>query len=356
VAGWACYTGDGAAVASFTGTGNGYATIAVDATRDTCNIWWAVIRRRVSERLDLNLLRDPRFRLRIEARIRVSHAPRRVNLHLNTQRTTDFHTHLTEFDIPDTSDWHLISMTTRGFDARPGDSVYGQLALMDWGLGRYRVDVDSFRVGIVDIPSAGPDHGTQVPYHPPVADPRSMKFHIRVSDDATVDRAHPGTCINNWSSGETILLTVSHAQYVILRWDLSRVAGRSVDGSGLLEIFTHSLQRSPEFDKDFGMVRIVEILGGSPEWNQRDVTHESFTRNASAEPVLNEQMIIDVPVREKRGSTTLATIPRPVLQRMINGTTRGLALLPLGAVVASFYAMENDGGARAARLHFDVRP
>jgi len=67
---------------------------------------------------------------------------RRVNLHLNAQRTTDFHTHLMEFDIPDTVNWHTISFNIHNFDAKPGDRVYGQLAIMDWGLEKYRVDVN----------------------------------------------------------------------------------------------------------------------------------------------------------------------------------------------------------------------
>jgi hypothetical protein len=41
--------------------------------------------------------------------------------------------------------------------------VYAQLALMDWGLGRYRVDVDYVRVDVVDAAAAGPDLGEPVP-------------------------------------------------------------------------------------------------------------------------------------------------------------------------------------------------
>ena len=170
VQGWAFFTGDGSAVMNFQNSGKGHATISVDASKDTRGIWWALIRRRVSTNMNLRLLAIPAYALRIESRIRVSHAPRRVNLHLNTQRTTDFHTHLMEFDIPDTVRWHTISMTTRAFDAVPGDTIYGQLALMDWGLEKYHVDLDYFRVDIVKADSAGPDKGTLVPYHPPVPD------------------------------------------------------------------------------------------------------------------------------------------------------------------------------------------
>ena len=91
--GWAYFTGDGAAVMDLRQE-EGFASIRADATKDRRNVWWALIKRRVSEDLDLGHLKEPGYELRIEARVRVSHAPRRINLHLNTQRTVDFHTHL----------------------------------------------------------------------------------------------------------------------------------------------------------------------------------------------------------------------------------------------------------------------
>jgi hypothetical protein len=356
--GWAFYTGDGSAVVDFARSAEGIASVTVDATKDRRNIWWALIRRRVSDSMDLRTLKTPGYALRIEARIRISHAPRRVNLHLNTQRTTDFHSHLMEFDIADTSDWHTISMTTPAFDAVPGDSVYGQLALMDWGVGRYRVDLDYFRVDIVKVDSAGPDRGTQVPYHPLPGEPGSFTQHIVVRHDGMIDSEYPDVRFNEWSCVEdtdrSVLLTVHGSQDVILRWDLRSMNGQTAAGSGLLELTTFSLQRIPPLTKDFGMVRITEIIGGDPAWDQEGVTYNSLCRGQPLQRVLNEQMIIDVPVAERRGRATLATISRPVLQRLIDGTTRGLAVRPLGAVNASFYALENNGGAFGAKLHFSV--
>ena len=358
VHGWTFFTGDGSATMNFAQSGRGYASIGVDAKKDTRGIWWALIRRRVSENMDLNLLSKPGHALRIQARIKVSHAPRRVNLHLNTQRTTDFHTHLMEFDIPDTANWHTISMTSHHFDALPGDSVYGQLALMDWGLERYRVAIDYFRVDIVNPDSAGPDKGVQVPYHPPIPDPGAFAHHIPAAQDGMIDRDYSDTNFNNWSSldetGRTTLLTASGAQFVILRWELGTFAGRRVDGAGLLELTTYALQRAPDKVKDFDMVRITEIMGGDRKWDQKMVTYNSLCMGLPLREVLNEQMIIDVDVAGRRGGTTLATISNPVLQRMIDGKTLGLAIRPLGAVNASFYAMENQGGKLSPKLHFTL--
>jgi len=356
--GWAFFTGDGEATMDFQ-QDDGFASILVDAAKDKRNIWWALIKRRVSADLNLNLLKKRGFELRIEARIRVSHAPRRVNLSLNTQKTVDFHTHLMEFDIPDTTSWHTISMITHDFEAEPGDMVFGQLALMDWGLGKYRVDVDYMKVDIVNAALAGPDKGVQVPYHPPIPDPNTFTKKIKVVQDCIIDVQYPDMNFNDWFAQEkrekVKLLTVSGTQFVIMRWDLSAFAGRRVAELGLLELTTHSVQRCFDDIKDFGQIRIVEILGGEPNWKQETVTYNSLSQGQSIDSVLNSQMIIDVGVVEGRDSKTLITISKPVLDRMIEGKTLGLAIRPLGAINASFYAMENKNGKFSPRLLFNLQ-
>jgi hypothetical protein len=357
VTGWTFYTGDGSATMDFQ-QGDGYASILVDATKDRRNIWWALIRRCVSKDFDLSRPAKSNYEFRIEARIRTSHAPRRVNLHLNTQRTTDFHSHLMEFDIPDTMNWHTISMTTHDFDAKPGDRVYGQLALMDWGLEKYRVDLDYFKADIVNVDSAGPDKGVQAPYHPPVPALATFAHHIAVAQDAMIDLEYPDMNFNNWHIQEdgnrTGLLTISGTQFVIIRWNLSAFAGKRVAGTGLLELTTHTLQRTSDYLKDFGMVRVVEILRGAPGWTEKDVTYNKLCQGQPLNRVLNSQMIIDVEVASERGDKNLITISNPVLQRMIDGKTLGLAIRPLGAVNASFYAKENQVEDFSPKLHLNV--
>ncbi|HEX9974118.1 MAG TPA: hypothetical protein VGD14_18760 [bacterium] len=355
--GWMFYTGDGSATMDLQQR-DGYASILVDATKDQRNIWWALIRRCVSANFDLNLLSKPDYQFRIEVRIRVSHAPRRVNLHLNTQRTTDFHSHLMEFDLPDTVNWHTISMTTNNFDAKPGDNVCGQLALMDWGLEKYRVDLDYFKVDIVNIAAIGPDKGTPVPYHPPIPELKSFAHHIKVAQDGMIDLEYRDMNFNDWYSldgGEKVtLLAASGTQIVILRWDLSKFAGKQVMGTGLLELTTFSAQRSFAIRNDFGMVRVVEILDGDPNWDQQEVTFNTFCQGQSLNQVINSQMIIDIDVNEKHDGQNFITISNPVLQRLVDGKTLGIAIRPLGAVNASFYAMEYNDGNFSARLHFNV--
>jgi hypothetical protein len=354
--GWSFFTGDGEATMDLVPGEGGHASVIVDATRDRRGIWWALIKRRVSEPLDLSLLARPGNELRIQARVRTSHAPRRVNLHLNTQRTTDFHSHLMEFDLSEPGTWEAISMTTRGFDARPGDTVFGQLALMDWGRDRYQVDVDDFRVDVVQAATAGPDVGQAVPYHPPIPDPEAFGISVDAVA-AVVDREHGDLNLRGWGAGpedrREPLLTVGGTQMVILRFDLAALAGRRVAGSGLLELTTHSVLRAPSELEELGQVRVVEILGGDPAWSPDTVTLDSLCRAQPVDEVLNSQMIIDWPVAPEPGARTWFTISRPVLQRLVDGRTLGLAIRPLGAIVASFRAGdERDGG--VPRLLFDV--
>lgn len=356
--GWSWFAGDGEAVMNFSESGIGYSTITVDATSDKRGIWWAVIKRCVSGNMDLAGLSEPRAELRIEAKVKVSDAPKRINLSLNTNRTTDFHSNLMEFDIADTSDWHTVSFTTSGFDAAPGDTVYGQLALMDWGPGKYRVDVDYFKVDMVDSDTAGPDKGVQVPYHPPLEPAFAFANRLPVVQDGMVDVCYPDMPVGNWSvtnGGDTTrLLTVDGERLVLLRWDFSRYAGRIADGAGMLELTSHSVLRSTDYDKDFGMIRVCEITGGDPSWNGRSATYNSFTSGEASDRVINSQMIIDVPVNPVDGGTNLIAISNPVLQRLIDGRTLGIAIKPLGAVTASFYGREGFGGTAGAAIYFNV--
>jgi hypothetical protein len=353
--GWLFFTGDGTATMDLRQGGPGYASVFVDATHDKRGIWWALVERNVEATLDLALLRAPGHELRIEARLRVSHAPRRVNLQFLTQRTTDYHSHLMEFDIADTDQWHTISMTTHGFDAGPGDTVIGHLALMDWGLEQYRVDLDYVKVDVVDAATVGPDLGEPIPYHPPVADPERFHERVRVAADATIDLENTDVNLNDWSEGAARLLAVDGTHHAMLRWDLTRYAGRTVAGSGLLELTTRSVARKAAFVKDFGLLRVVEILAGDPAWDQATVTTDSLCRGQPLNRVLNTQMILDWPATEGEGGKTHLTIPRTVLQRLVDGRSHGIAIKALGAIDAAFYAMENDSGREAPRLLFDVQ-
>jgi hypothetical protein len=357
--GWFFKAGDGTATMDLRQGGPGYASIFVDGTTDKRGIWWALIERKVSDNMDLTLMQKLGHEFRIEARVRSSHAPRRINLQVLTQRTTDYESQLMEYDIPDTDNWHTFSMTTRSFDARPGDTILGHLALMDWGLEKYRLDIDYIKVDLIDAARAGPDKGEAVPYHPPVADPKSFSQRGQVVADSSIDIENTDVNTNDWyvedATGNKVnLITVDGTHYVILRWDLRKFAGKKVAGHGLLELTTYSVQQKAERIKDFGIVRVVEILGGDPNWSQTTVTTDSLCHYQPLNRVLNTQMIIDWPITEGEGKKTYLTIGHPVLQRLIDGKTLGIAIKPLGAISASFYSLENENGKNSAQLYFNL--
>ena len=244
-AGWGFLTGEGQAVMDLV-QGPGIATVTVDATKDARNVWWAIIVRQVSGAIDLARLARPGFELRVEARVRTDTAPRRVNLSFNTQKTTDFHSHLMEYDLAEAGTWYTVSLTTRGFEAGPGDTVNAQMALMDWGRGCYRVDVDYFKVDVVEASNAGPDLGPPVPYHPPVADPASFALALPVTADLTIDLDEPGVNLDDWTiadgGGTVRVISAGGTRVALLRWDLGALAGKKVAGPGLLELTTRALE------------------------------------------------------------------------------------------------------------------
>jgi hypothetical protein len=353
---WTFFTGDGRATIEFR-QGDGYGSLLVDATKDRANIWWALIKRNIAPYIDVKRLSEPGHELRLEARVRLGEAPRRVHVQANTQKTTNFDEFLMEFDIPDTG-WHTISWTTRGFRSEPGDAVNIQFAITDWGLGQYRADLDYFKADVVDAGHAGPDLGEQTPNHPPVPDPGIFHERVPVSHDSMIDLRFPDVNLNGWHSvdgdSKIPVLTVNGAQFIILRWDLGAYAGQRVSRAGLLELTTHTLHVAVTEPEEFGQVRVTEVLGGDPQWDQRSVTLESLLCGKPMDEVLNPQMIIDERVAGQRGGRTLVTISRPVLQRLVDGKTLGLAIRPLGPIDATFYASEHERGARAARLLFNT--
>ncbi|MDN4502510.1 hypothetical protein QX776_08855 [Alteromonadaceae bacterium BrNp21-10] len=361
VAGWQTFTGDGNAQLKFLPM-DGFARMQVDATKDQHNIYWTIIKRDIAQSLDMEKLKSPDYELRVEARVRPSHSPRRINFMINTQRTTDFHEHLREYDLGQNADWQIISMTTHNFDAVPGDQVNIQLGVTDWGSGEYYLDVDYYRAQVVKVKNAKPDVGEPLVYHPPTPSLETFKQHVNVTQDATINSAFPLVNFNNWTSDNARVLTVSAGQYPVLRWDLQSFRGQKATGAGVLELTTQSVQKGGDYigalGEDFGIefdkVRVFEILGGDENWQQNSVTFANFTQGKDLQSTINGQMIFDTEVAEANGKT-LVTISRPVLQRILDGTTRGLLLQPLGALEVSFYDSEHGDGSQAPKLYFSTR-
>jgi len=360
VAGWQTLTGDGNAQLKFIPM-DGFARMQVDATKDQHTIYWTIIKRDIAQSLDMEKLKSPDYELRVEARVRPSHAPRRVNFMINTQRTTDYHEHLREYDLGQTADWQVISMTTRNLDAVAGDQVNIQLGVTDWGPGEYHLDVDYFRAEVVPVKNAKADLGEPLVYHPPIPALETFKQHLKVQHDATINSAFPLVNFNNWTSDNTRVFTVSAGQYPLLRWDLQSFRGQKANAAGVLELTTQSVQKGGDYrgalGEDFGIefdkVRVFEIFGGDENWQQQTVTFKSFTQGKDLQSTINGQMIFDTEVALAQGKTQV-TIPRPVLQRLLDGTTRGLLLQPLGALEVSFYDSEHGDGSKAATLHFST--
>lgn len=362
---WLQVTGDGTPTMTVEQK-QGFIRYKVDATTDKHGVWWTFIKRDVTSSLDLEKLKDPAYELRVEAKVRGSHAPRRVNFMINTQRTTDYHEHLREYEIGNTSDWHTISMTTKNFDALPGDTVFVQFCVTDWGPGQYFVDVDYYKAEVVRRDEAGPDKGEPLIYHPPIPDIKSFNHHLPVAHDSVVHLDFPEVNLNDWrvqeQSAPVRVLSIDAKQWAVLRWDTTKLKSHKAEGPALLELTTHTLAMGGNYiggmgkdlGEEFPRVRVIEILGGDANWAQEQVTYDSLTQGAKYEDVFNTQMVIDLELAQRRGDKAYFTLQRPVVQRMLEGKTKGLLIRPLGAMSATVYASES-GQLNAPTLHLNAQ-
>ena len=361
ITGWTTLTGDGQATMKLIPQ-DGFVRLEVDGTKDRHNVWWAITKRDVSGFLDMHKLEDPAFELRVEVRVRASHAPRRANIMINTQRTTNFHKQLREYDLSDT-EWHTISMTTQDLDAVNGDELNVQIGITDWGLGVYHLDIDYYKADIVKVDTNAADLGEPLVYHPPIPNVDTFSHHLSVTHDALINADFPKVNFHKWTEAEERVLTISAQQWAILRWDLDQNENARADGAAILELTTHSIAQGGDYISAYGedlgiefdKIRIVEILGGDPHWDQSSVTFQTFAQGEALEKLVNGQMIFDTELAKERGGKTYATIPRPVMQRLLDGTTKGLTIRPLGALDASIYDSEEAGQRFAPTLYFNTR-
>lgn len=356
--GWATLTGSGEATISFRQEAH-HGIVEIDATKDKRNIWWAVIKRAVSPSLDRSALGNPGKALRVEAKIRLNNAPRRVNLSLNHARTKNFHADLAEFDIPDTG-WHVISFTDKTFDATPEDEVFAQMALMDAGRQRHRIEIATFKVSVVDSATAPPDVGEPMPYRPPL--PVAYANRVAVAQDAIIDSAWPDVNLRDWTElnpDEGTLgvkvLSVSGTQIGILSFDLSRFKGRRADGWGVLELTTSSAQWAPTNLEEFGYLRTVEIKDTAPDFVRDKITWNGLFGGGPELDVLNGQLIYDIPPALERAGRTRIAINPAVMGRLLSGETKGLAIYPQGALNASFASSQAPDQNARPTLSFNVK-
>lgn len=355
VSGWNWFTGDGEATMTFIQE-KGFATIVVDGTNDRRNIWWALVKKEVTDAIDVSLLSKPGYGLRIEARVRPHVAPRRINLYMHTSRPSnhDNHDNLMEYDLPKANEWKVVSLTSAGMDVQPRDKIFAQLSLMDWGNEVYKIDIDYFKVDVVAMKETQADLGEPIPYWPPLADPAGFSHSLKVSDDAIIHLKYPEVNMNTWqdATNNENIITVNDQQWILLKFDFSQVKGKRMADAGQLALFTYNVQKSTSDIEEFNKIRITEIIDGA-DWQEETVNLEKLLNNQPVSQVINSQMIVDAEVNTQKGSATMVTISRPVMQRLMDGTSKGIAITTLGGINASFYSHEANEK-MAAELRFNL--
>jgi len=332
----------------------GSVSLVIDPLHEKRNIWYAFAHQDIAEHLDLEQLGQPGYELRMEARVMPSHAPRRINMYLFAAYPGG---HLREFDLAEADTWHTISMTTRDFVAPPGGRVMAQVSLMDWGnTDVYELKVDYITVDVVKADESHEQFGEPLEYRPPLKEASHYAASIVPSDDAIVDAAFPAETLGGWEnqskSDSSSVLQVDQTKTILLRWDFSEFAGKRVTEAGQLELSTESLFRRKSSPKDFGEIRFQEIRDSAGAWDEATVTYDSFLGGQAIDEVVVSQCIIDTEVNAQAGGKTVVTISRPVLQRLVDGTSAGIAITPLGLISASFHDRQHP--TLAPRLRFNV--
>jgi hypothetical protein len=335
--------GDGNIHSRFIQIKPGIGTLKIDATEDTHNVWWSAVERVVSENLDLGLLQQPDYALYGEARVRISHAPRRVNMRFQTQRTTDFHINLMEFDLPTANEWHTISFTVTGMDVLPSDNLILSTAFIDGGEETYEVDYDYLKVKIVKDAQRLKNTDHHCPFKPSISDLANAKNALVVNSDSMINANLPNKNYNEFQSreGEPVV-SLDENNLVLLGWDFSGLDKQYVPQKAILALTTHSAKQIKDDNlEELGRIRVVEVIGKDNPWDEKTVTYKSFMEDKPPSDVINPQMIVDHRVSAQLGSTTYLTICKPVLERLISGQAKGIAIEPLGEANVDFFSSES---------------
>lgn len=358
--GWGTLTGSGEATVSFTQK-NHHGFMTVDGRKDRRNIYWALIKHEVTRDIDMAKLLTPGHALRMEMKLRISDAPRRVHFQINTNRTTDYDANLREFDLGD-SGWHVISWTHTGLDVKQGDHVFITLGMTDMGRAVYTSEIAYVKAEVVDAAEAAHDQGPPLVYRPPLQPLSSYKHALPVAEDAILDAAYPWANFKSWSnmtdgdgSQGCEVIAISGSMTSILKFDLSAFKGRQADGWGVLALTTDSVQWGPSNLEEFGYLRAVEIKASAPDFTRNTVTHDSFFQGKPELDVLNGQLMVDVPPAIHRGETTFVRINPAVLQRLLDGKTKGIAIYAQGEIYASFASSQSPNPGYRPTLYFNLK-
>ncbi len=349
---WNAITGDGTAMFKQKSE-NGIASLQIDGTVDKRNIWYAFIHTNVAPVLDIKKLSEPGYGLRISIRVKSSHGPRRINMYLTAIDGSNL---LYEFDLEEPGKWYELSMTATDFKASAEKGLLAQVSMMDWGNKEvYQLDIDYIKVDVVDVKKTKPDLGYGIEYRPPLKNKNTYQHEIKVSDDAMVNSVFADFNFNGWQADDSVfVLDASSTDRIIMKWDLSKYKGKKITEGGQLEITNYSVTRLQKNEKDFGEIRIFEIIGGNKNWKEGMVTYSNLMEGKPEFMVINTQTIVDAPVTPGKGNKTTVNISKPVLQRLIDGKTSGLAIGPLGAINFHMMSKDNATSGHAATLRFNV--
>lgn len=177
-------------------------------------------------------------------------------------------------------------------------------------------------------------------------------YSVAATDDVELDVELPGTNLNasltefEGAGGESVRLSLipgtgttngARAEYLIFRWDSFGVGpGEVAAGPGTFTFAVYNTLNVPSNPTtNFGDYTIHEIVGGASTWDETTVTPNSLLAGGTDLAALFGPAL-DIGQAGTSGDPSPATdnsltIPQAVVQRLIDGTSSGLAILPTAA-------------------------
>jgi len=148
------------------------------------------------------------------------------------------------------------------------------------------------------------------------------------------------------------VVSLDEENLVLLGWDFSDLDEQYVPEKAILALTTHSARQIRDDNlEELGRIRVVEVIGKDNPWDEKTVTYKSFTEDKPPSDVINPQMIVDHRVSPERGATSYLTICKPVLERLINGQSKGIVIEALGEANVDFFSSESANTEYSPRLH-----
>ena len=87
--------------------------------------------------------------------------------------------------------------------------------------------------------------------------------------------------------------------------------------------------------EELSQIRLVEIISDNDDWSSETITFNKFIANSTDGIIFNPQPIYDLKIPDTKNHKLYFTVSKYVINRIINGKSKGLALEALGPIIVN---------------------